>query len=57
MCKFEGGQFKDNIETTAIDFFDQDKIPYNLATEKCTKEQIDMCFEAYRNPALPTSFD
>ena len=57
LCKFEGGQFKDNIETTAIDFFDQDKIPDNLATEKCTKEQIDMCFEAYRNPALPTSFD
>lgn len=44
-CKYESGKFIDNIETTEIAFFNKNSIPNNLATEKCSKEQILMCFE------------
>ena len=56
-CKYESGEFEDNIETTGIAFFDEDTLPENLAVEKCTGEQILMCFEALRNPNAPTAFD
>ena len=56
-CKQESGEFEDNIETTGIAFFDEDTLPENLAVEKCTREQILMCFEALRNPNAPTVFD
>ena len=56
-CKCESGEFEDNIETTGIAFFDEDTLPENLAVEKCTREQILMCFEALRNPNAPTAFD
>ena len=56
-CKYESGEFEDNIETTGIAFFDEDTLPENLAVEKCTREQILMCFEALRNPNAPTTFD
>ena len=56
-CKYEGGEFADNIETTEITFFGKDELPENLAVEKCTKEQIEMCFAAYRDPHMPTVFD
>lgn len=37
--------------------FGRDEIPDNLAVEKCTREQILMCFDAFENPYLPTQFD
>ena len=42
-----GGHFKENIETIGYDYFSEDNLP-QLATEKNNKEQIKMCFEAYR---------
>ena len=57
MCKFEGGEFKKNIETTEVGFFGRDSIPEKLAVEKCTREQIMMCFEAYDHPGSPTLFE
>lgn len=57
ICRYEGGQFENNIETTEIAMFGRDEIPDNLAVEKCTREQILMCFDAYENPDLPTQFD
>ena len=56
-CKYVCGEFEKNIETTEIGFFGKDEIPENLAVEKCTREQVLMCFEAYENPKMPTSFD
>lgn len=56
-CKFESGSFEKNIETTETAFFSKDDIPSNLANEKCTKEQILMCFDSYENPDKPTMFD
>ena len=57
MCRYESGNFEKNIETTEIAFFGKDEIPDHLAVEKCTREQILMCFEAYENPEMPTLFD
>lgn len=57
LCKYESGEFKNNIETTEIGFFDKDSIPENLAVEKTTKKQIQMCFDYYNNPNSPTLFD
>lgn len=57
LCKYESGKFENNIETTEIGFFDKSEIPENLAVEKCTKEQILMCFEAFENPDQTTLFD
>ena len=56
-CKYESGEFADNIETTGIAFFDEDTLPENLAVEKCTREQILMCFAALQDPNAPTVFD
>lgn len=57
LCKYESGEFENNIETTGIGFFKKDEIPENLAVEKCTKEQIIMCFDAYENQDFLTKFD
>ncbi len=57
LCKYKSGKFENNIETTEIGFFEKTEIPENLAVEKCTKEQILMCFEAFENPTSPTIFD
>lgn len=57
LCKYKGGTFKRNIETTEIAYFDRSSVPENLAVEKCTLEQILMCFDAYSNPCAPTLFD
>lgn len=57
MCRYESGNFEENIETTEIAFFGKDELPDHLAVEKCTREQILMCFEADENPEMPTLFD
>lgn len=57
LCEYENGEFESNIETTEIALFDKSEIPEKLAVEKCTQEQILMCFEAFENPDLPTLFD
>ncbi|WP_448864088.1 NUDIX hydrolase N-terminal domain-containing protein [Dorea sp.] len=57
MCRYESGNFEKNIETTEIAFFGKDEIPDHLAVEKCTREQIIMCFEAYEKPEMSTLFD
>lgn len=57
LCEYESGKFEKNIETTETALFTLDEIPPNLATEKCTKEQIQMCFNSLENPNLPTEFE
>lgn len=57
LCRYESGQFEENIETTGIAFFPREELPDDLAAEKCTREQIQMCFDAYENPDAPTLFD
>ncbi len=57
LCELIGGEFKENLETTEIKYFGIDELPENLANEKNNKEQILMCFEAYKNPNWQTQFD
>lgn len=47
LCEETGGDFVENIETIEVAYFSEDQIP-PLASEKCSEEQIRMCFEAYR---------
>ena len=52
----EKAEFVQNIETTERDFFSLDALPL-LATEKNTKEQIKLCFQAYSSAYWKTTFD
>lgn len=48
LCESRGGAFAANTETIAADYFSLTALP-ELATAKNTKEQIALCFEAYRS--------
>lgn len=56
LCDLIGGEFIPNIETTEIGYFSLDNLP-NLSDDKTTKEQIEMCFEAYKNENWQVKFD
>lgn len=57
LCRVIGGEFKKNSETTETEYFSLEELPENLAEEKTSRKQIEMCFEAYLNPDLPAQFD
>lgn len=57
LCEVTGGKFEENIETTEIKYFSIDELPENLAEEKTSKEQIEMCFKAYNDKNWQTQFD
>ncbi len=48
LCNLLGGTFVSNTETTECAFFSEDQLP-PLAQEKCTAEQIQMCFTAFKS--------
>ena len=56
LCSVIGGEFEKNIETTEFRYFNKAELP-ELATEKNTKEQIEMCFNAYYNKNWIVEFD
>ena len=57
LCKVTGGEFTANIETTESRYFAEDELPTSLAAEKCTSEQIKLCFKAHRADFWETVFD
>lgn len=57
LCNVTGGEFVENIETTEIRYFDRNEIPDEIAPEKATLEQIDMCFDAYMDENWKVAFD
>lgn len=57
LCNVIGGEFVENIETTEIKYFSLDELPNSLAEEKTTKEQIEMCFKAYKDENWKVQFD
>ena len=57
LCERIGGEFAENSETTEIKYFGLDELPQNLAEEKCTKEQIEMCFQAKDDANWQVQFD
>ncbi len=56
LCEVIGGCFKKNTETVESRFFLLEELP-DLAEEKNTKEQIEMCFKACNNPYWVPEFD
>lgn len=56
-CTLAGGEFKENIETTEIGWFSLSDLPQNLAEEKTTRKQIEMCFLANENANWQVFFD
>lgn len=56
LCRMLGGEFKENIETTETGWFSENELPL-LAEEKCSREQIQMCFDAYRDKNWKVVFD
>ena len=57
LCELLGGEFKENAETTEIKYFSLDEVPQNLANEKTSMEQIEMCFRALNDSNWQTKFD
>lgn len=57
LCRRVGGGFAPNLETTESGYFALDELPESLATEKTTREQIEMCFRAKADPAWQAVFD
>lgn len=57
LCSIVGGSFRENIETTETGFFTLDGLPEPLAEEKSNREQIEMCFEAYKSEIWQVMFD
>lgn len=51
------GRFEKNIETTETRYFSLEEILDNLAEEKTNKEQIEMCFKAYKDENWKVQFD
>ena len=56
LCDLLGGCFLENSETIAIGYFSMDNLP-PLSKNKTTREQIRMCFDAYRADHWETLFD
>lgn len=56
LCTLLGGRFTENLETTASGWFTLDALP-ELALEKNTREQIEMCFEACHADRWKTLLD
>lgn len=56
LCELIGGTATTSIETSAVDWFDEDHLP-PLSSGRVTEKQIHRWFEHYRNPDLPTDFD
>ena len=57
LCEAVGGEFAANSETTEIAYFGLEELPESLAEEKTSREQIEMCFAAYRSNNWETLFD
>ncbi len=57
LCKVIDGEFTKNIETTEFKYFSLNEIPSNLAEEKTNREQIEMCFKAFKDENWQTQFD
>lgn len=56
LCALVGGAAKTSMETTAVDWFPQDRLP-DLSLGRVTAEQIHRWFRHWRQPNLPSEFD
>ena len=57
LCDVIDGEFKENIETIEAKYFSIKELPDNFANEKCTREQVEMCFKAVNDKKWQIEFD
>lgn len=55
-CEVLGGSFARNLETSESRYFSPEELP-PLAEEKCSEEQVRMCFAAYGDDNWRVQFD
>ena len=55
-CKLIMNNFTDNTETLEAGFFPIDSLPM-LSTDRTTRSQVEMCFEAKKHKLFETIFD
>jgi ADP-ribose pyrophosphatase YjhB (NUDIX family) len=55
-CEIESGEARASLETLAVAFFAEDRIP-DLSLARVTPAQIARCFQHLRHPEWPTDFD
>jgi ADP-ribose pyrophosphatase YjhB (NUDIX family) len=55
-CEIIGGQPKEGIETSAVQFFTENELP-SLSIARNTESQIKMVFKYLHNPQEPVYFD
>ena len=56
MCEPLGGKFQHNSETLQSAYFPHDEL-HEMNHEKNTKEQVELCFQAYHSKHWITEFD
>lgn len=56
MCELLGGKFQPNSKTLQSAYFALDELP-EMNNEKNTKEQVELCFQAYHSKHWITEFD
>ncbi len=56
LCQAIGGGFQANSETLASAYFSEDALP-PMAEEKCSREQVLLCFRAMREKQWTTLFE
>lgn len=56
LCDLVGGTFEENIETTESGFFALDELP-PLEEAKCSRAQVELCFQARADEGWTTRFD
>jgi ADP-ribose pyrophosphatase YjhB (NUDIX family) len=56
LCELRGGAAAESWETSAVDFFEEKKLP-SLSLSRITPVQVQHMFDHYRHPEWPTSFD
>ncbi|MDP9740662.1 UNVERIFIED_ORG: ADP-ribose pyrophosphatase YjhB (NUDIX family) [Bacillus sp. B2I3] len=55
-CEIIGGQPKEGIETSAVEFFAENELP-SLSIARNTESQIELAFKHLHNPQKPVYFD
>ncbi|MFS0892225.1 NUDIX hydrolase [Peribacillus frigoritolerans] len=55
-CEIIGGQAKEGIETSAVEFFAENELP-SLSIARNTESQIELAFKHLHNPQEPVYFD
>lgn len=56
LCHAVSGAFAENLETSESRYFSMAELP-DLAEEKCSAEQVRMCFDAAQSNAWDVQFD